>query len=150
MHQIALVVTTDQEISTFTVQTMFVGALASGFTEISPGLYSRTEVARSGSFTFINLRGTGDPNTEDFTVKTDGNPDEDGVVILTDRQKGVTIEAADPTHELTVYVLSDEQVSTDAYMAINCVEFPSLRSINVPRWWLSVLCFLINFCWRGI
>ena len=104
----------------------FLGALTSGFTLISPGLYSRTEVARRGSFTFINLRGTGDPNTKDFTVRTDGDN------ISADRQKGVYIEAEDPTHELTVYVLSNEKDYTDAYMAINCVEFPSIRPINSP------------------
>ena len=56
------------------------------------------------------------------------HPNMDGTTNNADRQKGVTIETEDSTHELTVYVFNNEQRYADAYMAINCVEFPSARN----------------------
>ena len=124
MHQLALFITTEQESTTFTMQTRFSAVDGMGFTETSPGsrIYSRTEVARKGDFTFINLPSGRERVDLDFSVKTDGQDEID------DRIKGLIIETENATHELTVYVLSDEQVSTDAYMAINCVEFPTVRN----------------------
>ena len=124
MHQLALFITTEQESTTFTIQTRFVAVDGLGFTETSPGsgIYSRTEVARKGDFTFINLPSARGGVGPDFSVKTDGQD------VIADRTKGLIIETEDPTHELTVYVFSNEQVSTDAYMAINCVGFPSVRN----------------------
>ena len=124
MHQLALFITTEQEISVFTIQTKFTEVDGLDFTETSPGsgIYSRTEVARKGEYTCINLPSARGGVGPDFSVKTDGQD------VIADRTKGLIIETEDPTHELTVYVLSDEQVSTDAYMAINCVEFPTVRN----------------------
>ena len=122
-HTIALFITTEQESSAFTIQTKFAGVAGKGFAETSPGsgLYSRSEVARRGSFTLISLpAGVGkDP---DISVQANGTTDID------DRQKGVIIETDDPTHELTVYVFNSGQSSTDAYMAINCVKYPAARN----------------------
>ena len=122
-NQIALFITTEQESSTFTIQTRFAGIAGQGFIETSPGsgLYSRTEVARRGSFTFISLP-AGVGGGPDIAVQTDGDTD------TADRRKGVIIKTEDSTHELTVYVFNEEQGSADAYMAINCVEFPSAKS----------------------
>ena len=90
-------------------------------TSLDSGIYSRTEVARRGSFTFISLPAgvNGVPN---IAVKTNGTTTTD------DRQKGVIVEAADPTDELTVYVFNDAQTSSDAYMALSCVEFPATKN----------------------
>ena len=122
-NQISLFITTEQESSTFTIQTRFAGVAGQGFNETSPGsgLYSRTEVARRGSFTFISLP-AGVGGDQDIAVQTDGDTD------TADRRKGVIIETENSTHELTVYVFNDEQGSADAYMAINCVQFPSARN----------------------
>ena len=124
MHQLTLFITTEQESTTFTIQTRFAAVDGLGFTETSPGsgIYSRTEIARKGDFTFINLPSARGGVGPDFSVRTDGQDE------TVDRTKGLIIETENATHELTVYVLSDEQVSTDAYMAINCVEFPTVRN----------------------
>ncbi|XP_064387511.1 uncharacterized protein LOC135335851 isoform X2 [Halichondria panicea] len=118
-QQIGLFITTEQESSRFTLETRWPGVSGAGFTETSPGsgLWSRTEIARQGEFTFINLPAGG--NTQpDIAVQNNGETDE------AERQKGLLITAENANDELTIYVLSDELVSTDAYTAINCVEFP--------------------------
>ena len=124
MHQLALFITTEQESTTFTMQTRYPNVNGMGFPETSPGsgIYSRTEVARKGDFTFINLPSARGGVGPDFSVRTNGQDE------TVDRTKGLIIETENTTHELTVYVLTDEQVSTDAYMAINCVEFPTVRN----------------------
>ena len=117
-QQIGLFITTQQESSRFTLETRWPGVSGAGFTETSPGsgLWSRTEIARRGEFTFINLPAGG--NTQpDVAVHNNGETDE------AERQKGLFITAENANDEL-IYVLSDELISTDAYMAINCVEFP--------------------------
>ncbi|XP_064387505.1 uncharacterized protein LOC135335846 isoform X3 [Halichondria panicea] len=118
-QQIGLFITTEQESSRFTLETRWPGVSGAGFTETSPGsgLWSRTEIARRGDFTFINLP-AGTNGQPDIAVQNNGETDE------AERQKGLFITAENANDELTIYVLSDELVSTDAYMAINCVEFP--------------------------
>ncbi|XP_064387502.1 uncharacterized protein LOC135335845 isoform X3 [Halichondria panicea] len=118
-QQIGLFITTEQESSRFTLETRWPGVNGAGFTETSPGsgLWSRTEIAQQGEFTFINLP-AGRGGQQDIAVQNNGETDE------AERQKGLFITAENANDELTIYVLSDELVSTDAYMAINCVEFP--------------------------
>ena len=122
-NQISLFITTEQERSVFTIQTRFAGVAGEGFTEtsIGSGLYSRSEVAWRGSFTFISLP-AGVSGGPDIAVQTDGSTN------TADRTKGVIIEAADPTHELTVYVFNEEQGSAEAFMAINCTQYPTARN----------------------
>ncbi len=119
LQEIGIFITTEQESSNFTLETRWPGVNGSGFNETSPGsgLWSRTEIARRGEFTFINLP-AGRDGQQDIAVQSNGDTDE------ADRQKGLFITANNTNDELTIYVLSDELVSTDAYMAINCVEFP--------------------------
>ena len=61
---------------------------------------------------------------EDIAVQNNGNSD----LYIAERQKGLFITAENTNDELTVYVLNDEIVSSDAYMAINCVEFPNAKN----------------------
>ncbi len=128
-QQIALFITTEQELTRFTIQTRWSGISEGfGFTiDPATGIYSRQEVARNGDFIFVNFPsgrqqpinvGPVDP---DIAVQTNGNTDE------ADRQKGLTITTDNPDHELSIYILNDEVVSTDAAMAINCVNFPNTR-----------------------
>ncbi|XP_064383417.1 uncharacterized protein LOC135332039 isoform X3 [Halichondria panicea] len=122
-QQISLFITTEQENSTFTLETRWPGVNGLGFTETSPGsgLWSRTEIARRGEYTFINLP-AGRNGQQNIAVQGNGDNDE------ADRQKGLFVTAENANDELTIYVFSDELVSTDAYMAINCVEFPGARN----------------------
>ncbi len=57
-------------------------------------------------------------------MQNNGNSD----LYIAERQKGLFITAENTNDELTVYVLNDEIVSSDAYMAINCVEFPNAKN----------------------
>ena len=121
---LTLHVTTEQDESTFTIETRFFGLM--GFSETQPdsGLYSRIDTARRGEFTFIQLQSAADINgPPDLSVQSDGNDD------VVDRQKGLILISDNPNDELTVYALSsdDSMVSADAFMAINCVEFPTAR-----------------------
>ncbi|XP_064387621.1 uncharacterized protein LOC135335889 isoform X1 [Halichondria panicea] len=118
-QQIGLFITTEQESSPFTLETRWPGVNGTGFTETSPGsgLWSRTEIARQGEFTFINLL-AGRGGQQDIAVQNNGEIDE------AERQKGLFITAENANDELTIYVLNNELISTDAYTAINCVEFP--------------------------
>ena len=120
--EITLYITTEQIVSNFTIETKFSGLI--GFNETSPdsGLYSRTGTARRGEYTVIKLQDGRDSNGQPvLSVLSDGNNDE------SDRQKGLILTADNPKHELTVYALSsdDGMTSADAFMAINCVEFPT-------------------------
>ena len=123
LQQIDLFITTEQESSSFTLETRWPGVNGAGFTETSPGsgLWSRTERTVRGEFTFINLP-AGRNGQGDIAVQDNGDNDE------ADRQKGLFITAENANDELTVYVLNNENTTTDAYMAINCVEFPSAKS----------------------
>ncbi len=125
--EITLYITTEQNVSNFTIETKFSGL--TGFNETSPdsGLYSRTGTARRGEFTVIQLQAGGVSNgRQDLSVQSDG--DNDG--STSDRQKGLILTADNPNDELTVYALSsnnDMASSADAFMAINCVEFPTAK-----------------------
>ena len=123
--EITLFVTTEQDESTFTIETRFYGLLGLGFIETQPGsgLYSFTGTAQRGKFTVIQLQ-AGPNGQPDLSVQSDGNGDE-----RLDRQKGLILTADNPTDELTVYALSSDisMNSADAFMAINCVEFPASR-----------------------
>ncbi|XP_064387691.1 uncharacterized protein LOC135335916 [Halichondria panicea] len=123
LQEIGIFITTEQESSSFTLETRWLGVNGTGFTETSPGsgLWSRMEIARRGEFTFISLP-AGQGTQGDIAVQNNGEIDE------AERQKGLFITAEDPNDELTVYVLNDESTTTDAYMAINCVEFPNAKS----------------------
>ncbi len=122
--EITLYITTEQIVSNFTIETKFSGLI--GFNETSPdsGLYSRTGTARRGEYTVIKLQDGRDSNGQPvLSVLSDGNNDE------SDRQKGLILTADNLKHELTVYALSstsdDGMTSADAFMAINCVTFPT-------------------------
>ena len=104
-QQIALFVTTEQEMSSFTVQTRWSGVQNFGFDlDEDTRIYSRNEVARRGQFTFIALpdgRRKGDNLVADpdIAVQTDGNSN----TTAEDRRKGLIITADNPDHELTIY-----------------------------------------------
>ncbi len=116
--EITLFITTQQIVSTFTIKTLISGL--DGFTETVSGVYARTDVARSGVFTYILLQL---PSANfDISVQSDGNSN------LADRQKGFAIEAENSDDELTVYALTEGSfVSADAFMAISCQAFVSAR-----------------------
>ncbi len=122
---ITLHITTEQDVSNFTIVTKISGL--PGFSETSPdsGLYSRTGTAQRGEFTVIQLQATFN-GSSNLPVRSDGTDDE------SDRQKGLILTADNPTDELTVYALkikisSGFLESTDVIMAINCVEFPMAK-----------------------
>ena len=120
--KILLYITTEQSVSNFTIKTRFSGLI--GFDKKSSGLYSRFGTARRGEFTVIELQVEGVNEQSDISVLTDGDIDQ------SDRQKGLVLTADSQTDELTVYALSRNNnlsSSTDAFMAINCVEFPTAR-----------------------
>ncbi len=123
LQEIGIFITTEQESSNFTLETRWPGVDGAGFIETSPGsrLWSRTEIARRGEFTFISLP-AGQGTQGDIAVQNNGEID------VAERQKGLFITAENANDELTVYVLNDESTTTDAYMAINCVEFPNAKS----------------------
>ena len=133
-QQIGLFITTEQESSSFTLETRWPG-VETGFdfteTTVQPATgppqtrYIRQETAVRGGFTFISLpagRVIGGVTQGDIAVQNNGNTDE------AERRKGLFITADNPNDELTIYVLNDEVVSTDAFMAINCVEFPGAKN----------------------
>ncbi|XP_064385779.1 uncharacterized protein LOC135334492 isoform X2 [Halichondria panicea] len=122
--EITLYITTEQNVSNFTIETKFSGLI--GFNETSPdsGLYCRTGTARRGEYTIIQLQAGGDSNglLPDLSVRSDGDSD------TSDRQKGLNLTADNQNDELTIYALSsdDNMTSADAFMAINCVAlFPT-------------------------
>ncbi len=121
--EISLYITTEQDMSTFTIQTRFPYLI--GFNEVPPdsGLFSLTGTAQRGDFTFIQLQAGGGSNRlADLSVQSDGDNDRG------DRQKGLILTADNPNDELTVYALSSNNnaaPSAEAFMAINCVEFPT-------------------------
>ena len=95
-----------------------------GFNETSPdsGLYSRTGTVKRGKFTVIQLQAGGETNgLPDLSVRSDGKHD------TTDRQKGLILTAANENDELTIYALNSGMASGDAFMALNCVDFPTAR-----------------------
>ncbi|XP_064385961.1 uncharacterized protein LOC135334617 isoform X2 [Halichondria panicea] len=125
--EITLHIMTQQNVSNFTIETKFSGLL--GFNETSPdsGLYSRTGTARRGEFTVIQLQAI--DGLPGLSVESDGNN------TASDRQKGLILTADNPKHELTVYALISSDgisrhfgFSTDTFMAINCVNFPTARN----------------------
>ncbi len=130
LQRIGLFITTEQESSSFTLETRWDG-VKTGFsfnettvpTAAGPQIrYIRREIANRGRFTFIDLPAGRVVGGGDIAVQTNGNTDE------ADRRKGLFVTADNPDDELTIYVLNDETVSSDAYMAINCVEFPGAKN----------------------
>ncbi len=120
LSEITLYITTEQNVSNFTIETKFSGLL--GFNETSPdsGSYSRTGIARRGEYTIIQLQADGDSNgLPDLSVQSDGNKN------TSDRQKGLILTADNRSDELTIYAFSN--LYAGAFMAINCVEFPTAR-----------------------
>ena len=120
--EITLYITTEQNVSNFTIETKLHGL--TGFNETSPdsGLFSRIGTARRGEFTFIQLQAAANiSGLPDLSVQSNGNND------TSDRQKGLILTADNQSDELTVYALSSTRSSTGTFMAINCVEFPTAR-----------------------
>ena len=122
--KIMLYITTEQSVSNFTIKTKFSGLI--GFNKTSSGLYSHPGTARRGEFTVVELQVfAGEVNEQPgISVLTDGNIDQ------SDRQKGLILTTENPSDELTIYALSTNNnmaSSSDAFMAINCVEFPTAR-----------------------
>ena len=120
--EITLYITTEQNVSNFTIETKLPGL--TGFNEASPdsGLFSRIGTARRGEFTFIHLQAAANiSGLPDLSVQSNGNND------TSDRQKGLILTADNQSDELTVYALSSTRFSTGTFMAINCVEFPTAR-----------------------
>ncbi len=123
--EITLFITSEQLESRFTIKTKITGL--ENFTKTESGIYTRTGVARSETFTSILLQTSGDFNSSssDVSVRSNGNDD------LTDRNKGFIIEAENPTHELTVYALNNDKGSIgDAFMGISCQEFPEANEYS--------------------
>ncbi|XP_064386944.1 uncharacterized protein LOC135335380 isoform X3 [Halichondria panicea] len=126
--EITLYITTEQNVSNFTIETRYFGLTE--FNEASPGsgLYSRTGTARRGEYTIIQLQAAADFNgLPDF-----GPPDLSvGRVVMNDdavdRPKGLILTADNQSDELTIYALSSFMISAGTFMAINCVEFPTAR-----------------------
>ena len=135
--EITLYITTEQNVSNFSIKTKFSGLTgfnetsphSGGFNETSPdsGLYSRTGTAQRGKFTVIQLQAAADVDgglgQPDLSVLSDGYDE-------SDRQKGLILTADNSTDELTVYAFRGDIFSstgTAAFMAINCVEFPTAR-----------------------
>ena len=125
--EITLYITTEQNVSNFTIETKFSGLIGFNETSSDSGLYSHTGTAQRGEFTFIQLQAI--DGLPGLSVQSDGNN------TASDRQKGLILTADNPKHELTVYALyssdgisSDFGSSTDTFMAINCVNFPTARN----------------------
>ncbi len=116
-QQIGLFITTEQESSHFTLETRWPGVSGAGFTETSPGsgLWSRTEIARQGEFTFIDLP-AGQSSQGDIAVQSNGDTDE------ADRQKGL-------------FITAEMQTMSSLYMCLVMNWSPLMRT------WLSTVSF---------
>ena len=132
-NRITLFITTEQNRTNFTIETLFSGVLDHRFSDdLSPGLYSYTATAVKGQFTEIELSSwmIGEPG---IAVQNNGQFNE------SDRNKGILI-TADDGHELTVYALKTVTfeaylfgtpvtiTNSDSLMALNCVHYPLVRS----------------------
>ena len=119
--EITLFITTQQQESTFTIETLIQGL--DRFVRGESQIFSRTDRARNGDFTSILLQDSfvnfGEENF-DISVQDSGSE--------TEQQKGFIITAEDPSHELTVYALSSRIVSADSFMAISCQNYPFARN----------------------
>lgn len=118
-YEITLYITTQQQESKFTIETLIPGL--DGFTKTRESeIYTRAGTARSGQFTSILLQA----NNDSAIVTVQGNGDEDTV----DQRKGFFIKTDNVTDELTIYsqnTVSGDTYATDAFMALSCQEFPS-------------------------
>ncbi|XP_064385904.1 uncharacterized protein LOC135334578 isoform X3 [Halichondria panicea] len=131
--EITLYITTEQNVSYFTIKTRYSGLTGFNEASLDSGLYSRTGTAQKGEFTVIQLQAGADfnepPGPPDFTGPPDlsvgsdlMNDDE------VDRPKGLILTADNQNDELTVYALNSNIDNTaGAFMAINCVGFPTAR-----------------------
>lgn len=121
LPEITLFVTTQQNESSFTIETLIPGL--GGFTETEPEseIYVRNGKAYRGQYTSIVLQAGQITRNGFFDISVLSNGNED----IFDRQKGFFISGENSQDELTVYALSTNQATTGSFMAISCRQFPT-------------------------